>query len=347
MNNLFNCFIVEPKLQENKHHNDLLKPIRMIMVTGADGFIGHALCKTLLDNNYKIKGVVRSKKYNSRFPKGIDITQFESIGPKTDWSEVIIGMDCVVHLAARVHTVTNDTRDSLTAFREVNVGGTERLAREAASANVKRFIFMSSVKVNGEGSSIPYNEKDIQQPQDAYSISKWEAEKILNSIGKETGMETIIIRSPLVYGPGVKANFFRLLDLAESGIPLPFASVNNRRSLIYIGNLVDAIVACIKNPKASGQTYFVSDGDDVSTPELIRRMGYALERPVRLFPFPLFGLKMVGRFSGKVVEIDRLIGSLMVDSSKIQRELDWHAPYSMYHGLKETAKWYKERRQKF
>jgi nucleoside-diphosphate-sugar epimerase len=336
--------IVEPNLQEKKHHSDLSKTIRKVMVTGADGFIGNALCKKLMCENYKIKGVVRSKNYNSGFIDGIDTFQLESIGPITDWSEVLIGIECVVHLAARVHIVVNDTHDPLTLFREVNVAGTERLAQAAASANVRRFIFMSSVKVNGEGRSTPYNERDIQQPQDAYSMSKWEAEKILNKIGEQTGMETVIIRSPLVYGPRVKANFLRLLNLAESGIPLPFASVNNRRSLIYIGNLVDAIVTCIKNPKASGQTYFVSDGDDVSTPELLRRMGYALEMPVRLFPFPLFGLKMAGRFSGKVVEIDRLINSLMVDGSKIQRELDWHAPYSMYQGLKETAKWYKERR---
>lgn len=315
-----------------------------ILVTGANGFIGHALCNKLLADNYKINGIVRPKKYNSRILKGIDITQIESIGPKTDWSEALIGIACVVHLAARVHIVMKDTHDPLTLFREVNVAGTERLAREAASANVRRFIFMSSVKVNGEGRTAPYNEEDIQQPQDAYSISKWEAEKVLKEISDETGMELVIIRSPLVYGPGVKANFLRLLALVEKGVPLPLASVNNRRSLIYIGNLVDAIVTCMQNPKASGQTYFVSDGDDVSTPELIRRMSYALKRPVRLFPFPLFMLKMAGRFSGKGVEIDRLLGSLMVDSSKIQRDLDWRAPFTMAQGLRETMKWHLRKR---
>ena len=313
---------------------------KRVLVTGSNGFIGHALIKKMLSENWLVKGTVRSKSYYIEPLTGLDLLPIESVGPNTDWSEPLIGVDCVVHLAARVHIVVNDTHDPLTLFREVNVAGTERLALEAASANVRRFIFMSSVKINGEGRSTPYNERDIQQPQDAYSISKWEAEKIINKIGEQTGMETVIIRSPLVYGPHVKANFSRLLNLVESGLPLPLASVNNRRSLIYIGNLVDAIVACIKNPKASGQTYFVSDGDDVSTPELIRRLGYALERPVRLFPFPLFMLKMVGRFSGKRVEIDRLLGSLMVDSSKIQRDLDWKAPFTMEQGLRETAKWY-------
>jgi nucleoside-diphosphate-sugar epimerase len=311
-----------------------------VLVTGANGFIGYALCNKLLDYNWKVKGIVRSKNYNYRFLSGIDISQLGSIGPRTDWSEAIVGMDCVVHLAAQVHIMKSGTSDPLTLFREINVAGTERLAREAALANVSRFVYISSVKVNGEGRSTPYNEEDIQQPQDAYSISKWEAEKVLNIISNETGMETVIIRSPLVYGPCVKANFLRLLKLVESGVPLPLASINNRRSLIYLGNLVDAIITCMKNPKASGQTYFVSDGDDVSTPELIRRIGYAMGMPDRLFPFPLFMLKMAGRFSGKRIEIERLINSLMVDSSKIRSNLDWKAPFTMEQGLRETTKWY-------
>jgi nucleoside-diphosphate-sugar epimerase len=329
---------------QKTRYNYLSNPVTKIMVTGADGFIGHALCKKLLADNYAIKGVVRSKNYNYKFPSGIDISQLGSIGPRTDWSEAIIGMDCVVHLAARVHIGVNDTHDPLTLFREVNVAGTERLAREAASANVRRLIFISSVKVNGEGRTAPYNEEDIQQPQDAYSISKWEAEKVLKEISDETGMEMVIIRSPLVYGPQVKANFLRLMELVDRNIPLPLASINNRRSLIYIGNLVDAIITCMQSSKSSGQTYFVSDGDDVSTPDLIRRMAYALERPVRLFPFPLFMLKMAGRFSGKRVEIDRLLGSLTVDSSKIQRDLNWKAPFTMDQGLRETTKWFRRKK---
>lgn len=336
------------------------------MVTGADGFIGHALCKKLLADNYKVKGVVRSINYNSRLIEGIDTSQLESIGPKTDWSEALIGIECVVHLAARVHIVNNDTHDPLKVFREVNVAGTECLAREAASANVKRLIYMSTVKVNGErtgdrgqGAGVRsqkktevrgregelkefFSEEDVPEPQDSYAVSKWEAEKVLNKISSETGMETVIIRSPLVYGPRVKANFLRLLKVVERGIPLPLANINNRRSLIYLGNLVDAIVACIKNPKAAGQTYLVSDGDDVSTSELIRRMGYAMGRPVRLFSLPPILLKMAGIISGKSIEIDRLLHSLTIDCSKIRRELEWQAPFSMDQGLRETAKWYKK-----
>jgi UDP-N-acetyl-alpha-D-quinovosamine dehydrogenase len=324
-------------------NNDLSTQIRKILVTGADGFIGHALCKKLLADNYKIKAIVRSKNYNSRFPTGIDISQIESVGPKTDWSEALIGIECVVHLAARVHIVTNDTQNPLTVFREVNVAGTERLAREAASANVTRLIYMSSVKVNGEGRSIPYNEKDILKPRDAYGISKWEAEKVLYKISEETGMEIVILRSPLVYGPGVKANFLRLLKIIERGIPLPLASVNNRRSLIYSENLVDAIITCMKHPKAAGRTYFVSDNEDVSTPDLIRRMGFALGQPVRLFHCPSDVLKVAGRLSGKVTEMERLTGSLTVDISKIINELDWAPPFSMTRGLRETAEWYRKK----
>jgi len=315
------------------------------MVTGADGFIGHALCKKLLADNYKIKGVVRSKYHNSKFIKGLDTSQLETIGPKTDWSKALTGVECVVHLAARVHIVTNDTHDPLTIFREVNVAGTERLAREAVSANVRRFVYMSSVKVNGDGRTTPYNEEDIQHPLDDYSISKWEAEKVLNKISIETGMETVIIRSPLVYGPKVKANFLRLLKVVERGMPLPLESVNNRRSLVYLGNLIDAIITCLKHPNAAGQKYFVSDNEDVSTPELIRRISYALGKPTRLFPFPPILLKMAGIIIGNSVAIDRLLSSLTIDCSKIRRELNWQAPFSMEQRLRETARWYKIRRQ--
>jgi nucleoside-diphosphate-sugar epimerase len=198
---------------------------------------------------------------------------------------------------------------------------------------------MSSVKVNGNGKSIPYNEEDIPTPQDAYAISKWEAEKVLNKISEETEMEIVVLRSPLVYGPCVKANFLRLLEIVDHGI-LPLASVNNRRSLIYLGNLVDAILTCMKHPKAAGQTYFVSDGEDISTPELIRRISFALRRSTRLFPFPPVLLQLAGIITGKSVEIDRLLGSLTIDCSKIRSKLHWKAPFSMEQGLRETAKWY-------
>lgn len=325
------------------HNNDLSIPIRNVLVTGANGFIGYELCNKLLSDNFRVKGIVRSKNYNDRFLTGIDISQLESVGPKTDWSKAIIEIDCVVHLASRVHVMPNDTHDPFSSFQEINVAGTEHLAKEAALSNVRRFIYISSVKVNGEGKSRPYNEEDIPTPQDDYGVSKWEAEKVLNQISKETGMEIVILRSPLVYGPRVKANFLRLLEIAERGIPLPLACVKNQRSLIYLGNLVDAIVTFMKHPKAAEQTYFVSDGEDVSTPELIRRISSALERPTRLFPFPPILLKMAGIMTGKSVAIDRLLRSLSIDCSKIRRELDWQAPFSMEQGLKETAEWYRKK----
>jgi UDP-N-acetyl-alpha-D-quinovosamine dehydrogenase len=313
------------------------------LVTGANGFIGKALCERLLAEGGQVLGTVRSSDSFASLHSGVNGLKISSIDDKTDWTNALIGVDMIVHLAACVHVI-NHTAGALSVLQLVNVNGTERLAREAALANVRRFIYMSSVKVNGEGRATSYTEKDKPEPMDPYAASKCESEKILHAIAHETGLEVVIIRSPLVYGPRVKANFLRLFELVKSGIPLPLSSVNNRRSLIYIGNLVDAIVTCMKNDRASGQTYFVSDGDDVSTPELIRRMGYALGRPVRLFPFPSVLLKMAGIITGKSVAIDRLLSSLMVKCSKIRRELDWKAPFTMEQGLKETAKWYLKRK---
>lgn len=317
--------------------------MRKILVTGANGFVGRELCKRMLAEGWQVRAAVKSTKQISNLPFRVDALPIGIIGSDTDWSSKLSEISCVVHLAAHVHRIKGKIPDSLSLFRKINVAGTERLAREAASVNVRRFIYMSSVKVNGEGKSTPYTEEDVQKPQGAYGISKWEAEKVLKKISEETGMEVVILRSPLVYGPRVKANFLHLLKVVERGIPLPLANINNRRSLIYLGNLVDAIVACIKNPSASGQTYFVSDDEDVSTPELIRRMGSALGRPVRLFPFPSLILKIGGCISGNSVVIDRLVRSLMVDSSKIRHELNWKAPFSMEQGLRETARWYKKK----
>jgi UDP-N-acetyl-alpha-D-quinovosamine dehydrogenase len=354
-----------------------------ILVTGANGFIGQALCKKLIAENWQVRGTVRSTSYNPELLRGFDVFRTESVGPNTDWSEALLGADCVVHLSARVHMMAIDTHDPLTKFREINVAGTERLARQSALANVRRFIYMSSVKVNGESTDTgrqklaqplganaqfdqkrnfgkpsfirevrdqedkfkgAYFEKDIPEPQDPYGISKWEAEQVLQDIAEATGLEVVVLRPPLVYGPWVKANFLRLLKVVDQGIPLPFASVNNRRSLIYLGNLVDAILACIKSPRASGQTYLVSDGEDVSTPELIRRISSAFGKPARLFPFPPVMLKMAGIITGKSVAMDRLLCSLAVDCSKIRRELDWEPPFTMEQGLRETAVWYNKQR---
>jgi len=349
--------------------------LQKVLVSGANGFIGTALCERLLSKKWQVRGTVRYSNLPNKLPNSVNAVQAGPIGPDTNWSKILTGVDCIVHLAARVHVKRNRDYDPLELFRKVNVLGTEHLACEAALANVRRFIFMSSVKVNGEGTEDgrqrsprlntlegnpvqrgrdvrdqeallkgAYSEEDIPDPGDPYGISKWEAEKVLNKISKDTRMEVVILRPPLVYGPGVKANFLRLLKVVECGIPLPLTSVNNRRSLIYLGNLVDAIVACIEHPRAAGNTYLVSDGEDVSTPELIRRISSALGRPSRLFPFPPALLKMAGVITGKSAEMDKILGSLTVDCSKIRRELDWQAPFSMEQGLKETAQWYLKRK---
>jgi nucleoside-diphosphate-sugar epimerase len=257
--------------------------------------------------------------------------------------------------------------DPLTEFRTVNVEGTAQLAREAAKAGVRRLVFISSIKVNGEENSTPYTPDSPPNPSDPYGISKWEAEQALRKIEAETGLEVVVIRPTLVYGPGVKANFLNMMKIISRGIPLPLASITNRRSLIYVGNLVDALTICAKHPAAAGQTYLLSDGEDVSTPELIRRVAHALKVPARQFSFPTSLMRMAGkildgnfglfksktektiqnlefktqnRFTGAV---NRLTGSLTVDSSKIRRELGWVPPFTMDEGLAETAGWFKNK----
>jgi nucleoside-diphosphate-sugar epimerase len=273
-------------------------------------------------------------------PNTVEAFMIDSIGPDTAWSAVLTDVDVVVHLAARVHVMQDSSSDPPSAFRQVNVAGTERLARQAATAGVKRLIYISSIKVNGEESSTPYTELDTPNPQDAYAVSKWEAEQILRQIATETGLELVILRPPLVYGSGVKANFLQLIKIVNRGIPLPLARVNNRRSLIYVGNLADAIVACVTRFEAAGQTYLVSDGEDISTPELIRRLADALGRASRLLPFPLKMLRLAGKLIGKSAEVERLLGSLTVDPSKIRRQLGWKPPYTIDQGLRETAEWF-------
>ncbi len=318
--------------------------MRAILITGAKGFVGSVLCDRMLHEDWKGHGTVRASSGVARHPSGVVCVQIQSIGHDTDWSNALIGIDTIVHLAARVHVMKETATDPLAAFRQVNVVGTGRLARMAAVAGVRRFVFLSSVGVNGNVTyERPFTEEDEPHPHNPYALSKLEAEQKLNKIASESGMEVVIIRSPLVYGPGNPGNFLRLLSLVDKGGPLPLASVSNRRSLIYLGNLVDAIVTCITHPKAAGQIYLVSDGADVPTPELIRRVAVALGKPARLFPFPSALMKFAGRLTGKSEAVERLIGSLIVDSSKIRNELGWKPPFTMEEGLKETAEWFKTR----
>ena len=312
----------------------------MVLITGAKGFVGQALCAALSAGGKRIRCVVREPDPRHDVPG----TEFLAVGPidgRTDWAPAIRDINTVIHLAARTHRVHEAGNDLLSLYREVNTEGTRRLAEMAAKAGVKRFVFLSSVKVSGERTSDrPFTENDMPQPEDAYGISKWEAEQALLNVAHATGMEAMILRPPLVYGPGVKGNFLRLMRLVAHGAPLPLASVANRRSLLYIDNLVDAIIACLNSTAAPGNTYLVSDGEDASTPDLIRLLAETLGVPARLFPFPVALLKLGAAMLGKRREIARLTDSLQIDNSKIRNALGWRPRVSLAEGLSETARWY-------
>lgn len=265
------------------------------------------------------------------------------IGPGTDWTTALGGVNVVIHLAARVHVMHETAGDPLSEFRRINVAGTERLARQAAACGVRRVVFLSSVKVNGEATAgkKPYSEDDEPQPQDPYGISKWEAEQALRRVARETGLEVVVIRAPLIYGPGVKGNFLAMINALRRGIPLPLGGIENRRSLIYVENLVDAIMLTSTHPLAAGQTFLVRDGEDVSTPTLLRAMAAALDVPARVFFVPPAWLRFCAKLAGRSQAVDRLLGSLSVDDSKIRRMLGWHPPFSLVEGLAKTASSFK------
>lgn len=314
-----------------------------VLVTGASGFVASALLSRWApDPQYQIKAALRRKR--SEIPHGVSLVEIDDLGPKTDWQAAVAGMDAVVHTAGRVHVMNEPASDPLGEFRRVNVEGTLNLACQAAAAGVRRFIYISSVKVNGEGnlSERPFTETDPPNPQDAYGLSKWEAEQALMKVSGETKLEVVILRFPLVYGPRMKGNMPRLFWLADRGLPLPFQKVRNRRSLLYVGNAVSAISKSLSHPNAAGATFMVSDGEPVSTPELIRRIASVLNRPVRLIPFPPSVLRSAGRLIRRSKEVNRLLDSLIMDSSKIGRILNWSPSYTLDQGLKETANWYKK-----
>ncbi|WP_246329802.1 UDP-glucose 4-epimerase family protein [Geomonas limicola] len=319
-------------------------PCNVILVTGATGFVGRALCRRLLAEGYRVRAALREGG-NTQLPAGVQPVTLPPLGPDTPWSEALSGVEAVVHLAARVHQLKDAAADPLTAYREVNLQGTERLAREAARAGVRRLVFASSVKVHGEGGADPYRELTSPAPLDPYGVSKWEAEQALSRVAAETGLEVVVLRPPLVYGPGVRANFYRMFRALECGFPLPFSGIENRRSLIYLDNLVDALLVCLRHPKAAGGTFLVSDGEDLSTPQLLRRAADSLGVPVRLVPFPKTLLRLAGRLTGKGAALQRLTGSLAVDSTLIRERLGWRPPVTVADALQATARWYREARK--
>lgn len=307
--------------------------VRTAVVTGAGGFIGLPLCARLLRAGVQVRAAVRREcaPLAELAAKGrLRQVIIGDLSATPDWSATLAGADSVVHLAARVHDLgTVADRD---VFRRINVEATLRLAEAAARARVRRLVFVSSAKAGDDAN-------------DAYSRSKAEAERSLSEASSSLGLECVIVRPPLVYGPRVRANFLRLLRLVDSGIPLPFASVANRRSLVFVGNLADAIFNCIGHPGAAGRTFAVSDGEDVSTPDLIRCIARALGRPARLFPFPVALLALAGRLTGQAQSIGRLTQDLVVDSAPIRTELGWRPGFTLEQGLVETTAWYRAHRR--
>lgn len=315
---------------------------RRVFVTGANGFIGQSFCAEAMLRGFQVKGATRSP---CELPAGAEMAVVGTIDGETNWREVLVGVDAVIHLAARVHVMNDKAADPLTEFLKVNLYGTSNLAQQAASAGVKRFVYVSSVKVNGEQTTVnrPFLESDEPDPQDAYGMSKWRAEQDLQRIAKETGLEIVILRPPLVYGPGVKGNFISLLAAINRRIPLPLAGANNLRSLVYVGNLVDALITCATHPAAAGQTYLVSDGEDISTAMLVDMIAQSLGRNSRAFNFPHGLLRAVATLLGRAEQMDRLFGSLRVNDEKLHRELAWSPPYTLEQGLRATAEWYHSR----
>jgi nucleoside-diphosphate-sugar epimerase len=261
-----------------------------------------------------------------------------SITGETDWSQALAGCDAVIHLMARVHVMDEREGDPLAAFRIVNVAATENLARQAARHGVRRFVFVSSIKVNGEATlQKPFAAADVPAPQDAYGQSKLEAERVLGKIAEETGLEVVVVRPPLVYGPGVGANFLRLMQLVKSGMPLPLGAIHNRRSMVALDNLVDLLLTCVRHPAAPGQIFLVSDGNDVSTPGLIRALATSMGERALLLPVPEKLLAMCATLVGKSAAADRLLGSLQVDIMQTKSILNWHPVVSMNEAIDATV----------
>lgn len=305
-----------------------------LLITGATGFVGRALSSASVSRGYSVLQAVR------KIPIESGQIFIADVNGEIDWTETLDEVDSVVHLAARVHVMNDKSTDPLAEFRRVNVEGTANLARQAAAAGVRRFVFLSSIKVNGEFTEVgyPFTADDAPAPGDPYGVSKHEAEQALRQIAADTGMEVVIIRPPLVYGPGVKANFESMMRWLARGVPLPLAAVTqNRRSLVALDNLVDLIMTCLNHPAAANQTFLVSDGEDFSTAGLLRRMGAALGHPARLFYMPPSMLKLGAQLVNKPGIYQRLGGSLQLDIAKTQRLLDWMPPVSVDEGLRRAA----------
>lgn len=317
-----------------------------ILLTGVSGLVGRAVHERLsISPINELVAVLRTPVND--LPESTVVAKVADIDGNTAWGDALGGCSAVVHAAARVHVMNETSSDSLRDFRRVNVEGSLNLARQAAQAGVRRFVFISSIKVNGEGTvpGAPYFADAEPAPADSYGISKMEAEQGLREIARKTGMEVVIIRPTLVYGPGVKANFLNMMRWLNKGVPLPLGAINNRRSLVALGNLVDLVVTCLSHPAAANQTFLVSDGEDLSTTELLRRMGQALGSPARLLPVPSWMLETGATLLGRKALSQRLCGSLQVDISKTRELLGWTPPLSVDAALRVTAQHFIEQRK--
>jgi nucleoside-diphosphate-sugar epimerase len=310
-----------------------------VLVTGASGFVGGAVVKRLVVQSdlYDVLAAGRSRPSDGtagyRFVTGLELNKPEG------WAEALTQVDVVVHCAARAHVMNDQSVDPLAEFRRVNVDGSMALARQAFKAGVKRFVFVSSVKVHGENTDNrpPFREVDELFPEDAYALSKYEAEQSLRKFCADVGMELVVVRPPLVYGPGVKGNFESLLKLCNLPVPLPFGSMNNKRSMAYVGNLADFIAQCVCSRHANGEAFLISDGEAISLSELLAEIKRAKGQSPWLLPVPIPLFRLAGRLLGKTAAVDRLTGALVVDSSKARDLLGWSAPYSVREGLKATV----------
>ena len=304
-----------------------------VLVTGANGFVGRSVVRRLRAANIEVVAAMRDP---HPMPPGVKIVHIQSVGGDTNWLEALYEVDAVVHLAARVHVMNDKAHDPLNEFRKVNLSGTRSLA-EAAIMKVKRIVFVSTIKVNGEHTSIdhPFTEKSHPHPHDPYAQSKWEAEEVLRETSRHNSLEHVILRPPLVYGPGVKANFHALIELVRKHPILPLGGIHNLRSMLYVENLADAVFHCLSSVKAANQTYLLCDGEDLSTTQLVERIAHQLHRKRSLISLPKVLWQLAGLFSGSA---KRLGQSLRIDGSKICTDLMWQPPYSVDEGLAATVK---------
>ena len=318
--------------------------MKMIMVTGANGFAGRAICAYLRDKGYKVRGTVREgSATGDQTPITSNVVVGDLLG-SPDWSAALDGVDTIVHLAGRAHILRETEGNPSAIYRQVNTMGTQRLAQAAVKAGVRRFVFTSTLGVNGNSTTgRPFRESDPVNPYRPYGKSKWDAEQSLKAIAAESELEWVVVRPPLMYGPGVKGNFLRLLHWVRRGLPLPLASVKNQRSFLGVNNFASFIDHCISHPSAAGEVFHVSDGENLSTPGLIKRLAHHMNRPARLFPMPSVFLGTMARMAGQSHAWQRVGGSLVVDAEKCRRLLEWQPPFTLNEGLREMVEWFLDR----